>query len=71
MNFKIRQIVQVGRTILLLFSLAAAGEAIGAEENAAGQGTSPAHLFDSGRYEAAFTSGVLFSPFGPSRMRQP
>jgi hypothetical protein len=27
------------------------------------------NLFERGRYEAAFTSGVLFSPFGPTRMR--
>jgi lipid A 3-O-deacylase len=69
MTFVTRQIVQVGGAVLILLSLAAFDGVARAGENATSQESPYEHFFDGGRYEAAITSGVLFSPFGPTRMR--
>jgi len=63
MNSRTRQVVQVACAILLFMSLAAAAATETAGEDNASQGRAPESMFDGGRYEAAFTSGVLFSPF--------
>jgi lipid A 3-O-deacylase len=58
-----RPVVRVAGAILLLLSLrmAVAGENAG--EIASAETSPPDRLFAHGRYEAAFNSGVLFSPF--------
>ena len=70
MNPVTRQVLQAAGPILLVLGMASMGGAAGAQETASSQTFSYDQLFDAGRYEAALTSGVLFSPFGPSRMRQ-
>jgi opacity protein-like surface antigen len=64
MNSSTRQGVQTAGPILLLLSLAAACGPMNAQEKDTSETFSHERLFDSGRYEAAVTSGVLFS-FSP------
>jgi lipid A 3-O-deacylase len=56
-----------GLLLLLDWPLALAGEDAAAA--AQGRALSPDHLFGRGHYEAAFTSGVFFSPFVATQNR--
>jgi lipid A 3-O-deacylase len=68
-NVSLRCIAQLSWALLLLFSrqLAQADASTGKTNSA--PASSFDQLFNSGRFETALNSGVLFSPFGPSRMR--
>ena len=55
--------------VLLLAGIQLAGGSGNAEEGQPAETFSIDGLFTSRRYEAALTSGVMFSPFGTSRMR--
>jgi hypothetical protein len=63
------RVAQLGWAVLLLLSLQLAR----AGNQSEGTNSAPAYSFeqsfDSGRFETTATSGVLFSPIGPSRMR--
>ncbi len=64
-----KHIVQSLSGVLFLLGLQLAAASQGAEQGQPEVSSPAESLFAAGRYEASVTSGVLFSPFGPSRLR--
>jgi opacity protein-like surface antigen len=69
MSSNLKHVAQVAGAALLVlsFQLAAASESGGVDD--AAETPLAAHLFERGSYEAAFSSGALFSPFIATRHR--
>ena len=64
-----KHIVQCVSGMVFLLGLQLAAASGSTEEGQPAEMSPTESLFAGGRYEAAVTSGVLFSPFGPSRLR--
>jgi opacity protein-like surface antigen len=71
MGSNLRRIVQTSSAMLILLSSHPAGARESGEEQDTPEASVPEHFFDRGRYEAALTSGVLFSFSGPRHDRSP
>jgi lipid A 3-O-deacylase len=71
MSLNLRRVVYLGGAVLLLFSRQPARAGGNTEETNSVQAPWFENAFEAGRFEAALTSGVLFSFSGPSRGRPP
>jgi opacity protein-like surface antigen len=71
MSYNLRQVAQIAGAILFVLSPQLAGALESGEENDAAGTSLTESLFEHGRYEAALTSGALFSFSAPSRDHPP